>query len=195
MGQSLSNSNSASVSRVEYDSIVDRCLGMEQLNKELKVVVSERDVEIKQISSRIEAYKNEVHEKNIYMLDFEKQAKYNANRYSLAENHVDTLVNEKNELLVKLSEQDEKIKEIFVDNEQLNSLVKHLQKSLDDTKTNDYLQEAEIEKLQNKNLQLRSQANKLQEELSLYKKNLSLINNLVDQVQESDETNNEDLEN
>ena len=168
MGQSLSNSNSASVSRVEYDSIVDRCLGMEQLNKELKVVVSERDVEIKQISSRIEAYKNEVHEKNIYMLDFEKQAKYNANRYSLAENHVDTLVNEKNELLVKLSEQDEKIKEIFVDNEQLNSLVKHLQKSLDDTKTNDYLQEAEIEKLQNKNLQLRSQANKLQEELSQY---------------------------
>lgn len=190
MGQTLSNGISTLVSRVEYDSVIDRCRGMEQLNKELKIVVTERDVEIEQKNARINLLNNEILEKNICMSDLEKQTKHNASRYSLAENHVNDLINNKNDLLAKISDQDEKINELSTENIELDGLVKKIEKQLTETKKDDSLQEAEIEKLQNKNSQLRSKATKLQEELTLYKKNISLINNLVDQVQDCDDNYN-----
>ena len=190
MGQALSNGYSTLVSRVEYDSVVDRCRGMEQLNKELKIVITERDVVIEQNNSRINSLTSEILEKNIYMNNLEKQAKDNDSRYSLAENHINDLISSKNDLLTKISEQDEKLNELSNHNIELDCLVKKLEKQLSETKKDDNLQEAEIEKLQNKNSQLRSKATKLQEELTLYKKNISLINNLVDQVQDSDDNSN-----
>tara|TARA_Y100000768_G_C23613344_1_gene511555 strand:- start:13 stop:579 length:567 start_codon:yes stop_codon:yes gene_type:complete len=186
MGQTASNlvqtSHLNTISKVNYDNLNKNFLIIEKTNKELKIIINEKENKCIALKSKLESSELLTKSKNIELLNLGKENKINKNKYILAENHYTELKKKFDILNINNTENEETIKSNDKIIKEKDAEIKKLKKQLSSIKQEDDKQDLEIQTLKQKNQELRKQAIASEQELTKLKQNFSMINNIVDKV-------------
>ena len=192
MGQTISNISQTPplrVSKEHYDNLLHKYQNVnkklqifEKTNQELKAVIGEKDNTILTLQRDYDMIKCDLEFKKTENISLVKENTYNNNKLNLAQNHYDELKKEFDIASNALSDKDDIIYKNNSIVEDYNADIDKLNKDLFSYQNDDKQLDLEIISLKEKNAELRKRAISTQEELTKFKQQFTLINNIVDKV-------------
>lgn len=182
MGQSYSRDDG--VCRIEYESMRDRCTGLEKANDGLRSVVSEREESIRQLHTRLSKAKSDLDSTQQNFMCVEKQLRELQDKYSLVRPQLENLkvaATEARHDAAANAEEANKLKLLNTALEDQAATVGSQLASLrEEAEQAEKSSNAAMDAVKMKNAELREQLRGQQEELASLKKSIAMINNIVD---------------
>lgn len=182
MGQSYSRDGG--ICRVEYESMRDRCSGLERANDGLRNIIAEREESTRQLHTRLSKTKADLDSTQQNFMGLEKQFRELQDKHSLVRPELESLKAAAAEARHEAATSAEEVRKLKLSNAALEdqaatatSRLTSLQKEAELVDKSSF---AAMDALKTKNTELREQLRGQQEELASLKKSIAMINNIVD---------------
>ncbi len=172
------------VDRVTYESLRDRCQGMEQLNNELKNGIKDREKKIDTMGQNLYKTKSDLKSTQNAFIEIEKQLSETRLLYDNDRDIINELRTKLSDAIAEYVDLKEENDEVIEKNKDLQEVAKKANKDLADCQEAQLSKEQDLLKqnssLKKKNANLRIQAHTFQEELTKFKRDIGRINEIVD---------------
>lgn len=182
MGQSYSHNDG--VCRIEYESMRDRCSGLEKANDGLRNVIAEREEFTKQLRTRLSKTKTDLESTQQNFISVEEQLRELQEKYSLVRSQLENLKVAEAEARQDVVANAEEVSKLRLLNttleDQAATATSHLTSLQEEAEQAEKASSAAMDALKTKNTELREQLRGQQEELASLKKSIAMINNIVD---------------
>lgn len=182
MGQSYSRDDG--VCRIEYESMRDRCTGLEKANDGLRNVIAEREEFTGQLRTRLSKMKADLESTQQNFIGIEKQLRELQDKHSLVRPQLENLKIAAAEARQDAAASAEDVSRLELSNtaleDQAATATSRLTLLQEEAEQAENASSAAMDALKTKNTELREQLRGQQEELASLKKSIAMINNIVD---------------
>jgi len=182
MGQSYSHDDG--VCRIEFESMHDRCTGLERANDGLRSVISEREESIRHLRTRLSKTKADLDSTQLNFLGIEKLLRELQDKYSLVRPQMENLKVAAAEARHDAVANAEEASRLKLSNtaleDQATTTSSRLASLQEEAEQAEKSSSAAMDALKTKNTELREQLQGQQEELASLKQSIAMINNIVD---------------
>tara|TARA_Y100000748_G_scaffold260650_1_gene228470 strand:- start:956 stop:1510 length:555 start_codon:yes stop_codon:yes gene_type:complete len=182
MGQSYSRNDG--ICRIEYESMRDRCTGLERANEGLQNVITEREESARQMRTRLSKTKADLDSTQRNFIGMEKQLRELQDKHSLVRPQLESLKVAAAEARHDAAASAEEASKLKLSNtaleDQAATATSRLASLREEAERAEKSNSATTDALRAKNTELREQLRGQQEELASLKKSIAMINNIVD---------------